>query len=152
MGFGRATLKCCGETALILVDSSVWIDFFSNAPGPAGHELKRLIAASEPVALTGVIVTEVLQGLRRDIEPIEYQLRLWDMVEPQGFETYRNAASLARLARSRGLTLSTIDCLIATLAVEQRAVLFTLDEDFRGIQGFTSLRIYAVRDDQRSGL
>jgi predicted nucleic acid-binding protein len=129
---------------LILVDSSVWIDFFSSAPGPGGHELKRLIAASEPLALTGVIVTEVLQGLRWDAQRVEHQLALWDLLEPQGFETYCNAAGLARLARSRGITLTTIDALIATLALENGAVLCTLDRDFRRIESFTSLRIHPL--------
>jgi predicted nucleic acid-binding protein len=129
---------------LILVDSSVWIDFFSSAPGPGGYELKRLIATSEPVALTGVIITEVLQGLRRDIQRVEQRLALCDLLEPQGFETYRHAAGLARLARSRGLTLTTIDALIATLALERGVVLFTLDMDFRRIGSFTSLRLHPV--------
>ena len=128
---------------MILVDSSVWIDFFSSAPGPGGRELRRLIAESEPVALSGIIVTEVLQGLGRDVQRIEHHLSLWDLLEPRGFETYRNAAGLVRLARSRGVTLTTVDALIATLALERRAVLFTLDRDFSRIGSFTGLRIHA---------
>lgn len=129
---------------MILVDSSVWIDFFSRAPGPGGRELKRLIAASEPMALTGVIVTEVLQGLRWDVQRVERQLALWDLLEPQGFETYRNAAGLARVARSRGVMLTTIDALIATVALESGVILFTLDRDFRHIESFTGLRLHFV--------
>lgn len=129
---------------MTLVDSSVWIDFFSSSPGPGGGELGRLIAASEPLALAGVIVTEVLQGLRRDLTPVENQLALWDMLEPVGFETYRKAAALSRLARSRGVALTTVDALIATLALESGAVLFTLDRDFQRIAAFTDLRIHEV--------
>lgn len=129
---------------MILVDSSVWIDFFSHAPGPAGRELRRLIADSEPLALCGIIVTEVLQGLRWDVRRIERQLALWDLLEPKGFETYRKAAILIRLARSRGVTLGTIDALIATLALERGAVLFTLDKDFQRIGAFTGLNLYPV--------
>jgi len=129
---------------LILVDSSVWIDFFSKSPGRAGNELRRLIAESAPLALSGIIVTEVLQGLVRDVHRIEQQLRLWHLLEPQGFETYRNAAGLFRLARSRGLALTTIDVLIAAVAVESRAVLFTLDSDFERIAGFAGLKIHAM--------
>jgi predicted nucleic acid-binding protein len=51
---------------LILVDSSVWIDFFNKAPTRAGKELRRMISDAEPLALTGVVVTEILQGLTRD--------------------------------------------------------------------------------------
>jgi predicted nucleic acid-binding protein len=55
---------------LILVDSSVWIDFLSSRPGSAGQELRRLIEGGAPVAVTGVVVTEILQGLKRDVERI----------------------------------------------------------------------------------
>jgi len=57
---------------LILVDTSVWIDFFSTSPGRAGDELRRMIEEAEPFALTGVIVTEILQGLRRDVHRMEH--------------------------------------------------------------------------------
>jgi predicted nucleic acid-binding protein len=129
---------------LILVDSSVWIDFFRTTPGSGGRELKRLVAESEPLALTGIIMMEVLQGLRRDVEPIERQLRLWDLLEPEGFATYRNAAGLVRLARSRGVALTTIDALIATVALEHGAVLFTLDRDFGRVGNFTDLKLHSL--------
>lgn len=126
------------------MDSSVWVDFFNRAPGPGGRELRRLITESEPLALAGIVITEVLQGLKRDVERVERTLRCWDVLEPRGFETYRNAASLIRLARSRGIALTTVDALIATLALEHRAVLFTLDGDFRRISGLTGLRLHPI--------
>lgn len=46
---------------MILVDSSVWIDFFGASPGPAGKELYRMISEAEPLALAGVVITEVLR-------------------------------------------------------------------------------------------
>jgi predicted nucleic acid-binding protein len=82
------------KSGLILVDSSVWVDFFSSSPGRGGGELRRMIEDCEPVALTGVIVTEVLQGLTRDARAIEQFLRQFDMLEPGGFETYRSAATI----------------------------------------------------------
>jgi hypothetical protein len=127
---------------LILVDTSVWIDFFRASPGGAGQELKRLIEESEPLALSGIIVTEVLQGLTRNVEQIEYYLSLWDLIEPQGFDTYRRAAALNRLARSCGMTLTTVDALIATVALENGAALFSLDEDFPRLARLTGLRMH----------
>jgi predicted nucleic acid-binding protein len=81
---------------LILVDTSVWIDFFSSSPGPAGNELRRMIDEVEPIALTGVVVTEILQGLTRDFSRIERFLSMWDLLEPRGFSTYREAAAISR--------------------------------------------------------
>ena len=128
---------------MILVDSSVWVDFFNASPGPGGAELRRLIGDDEPFALTGVVITEVLQGLTRDIGPIETYLAQWDMIEPRGFETYRQAATIFRLARAKGIALTTIDTLIAATALEHGAAVFTLDRDFSRIASFTRLRLYA---------
>jgi predicted nucleic acid-binding protein len=127
---------------LILVDSSVWVDFFSSSPGRAGAELRRMIDESEPFALTGVVVAEVLQGLTRDAGRIEQFLVLWDMLEPTGFATYREAAAIYRGARAEGISLTTIDTLIAAIALEHGTSVFTLDQDFSRIARITRLALY----------
>jgi predicted nucleic acid-binding protein len=127
----------------ILVDTSVWIDFFSPQPGPAGRELRRLIDTSEPVTLTGIIVTEILQGLVRDAAVIATILARRNLVEPAGFKTYVYAAELYRLGRSQGITLTTVDALIAALAIENRVQLFTLDKDFARLAQWAALELYA---------
>jgi predicted nucleic acid-binding protein len=129
---------------LILVDSSVWIDFFSSAPGRAGGELQRMISHAEPFALTGVVVAEILQGLTRDVSRIEYYLSQWEMIEPSGFRTYREAAAIFRQGRAKGVSLTTIDALIAAIALEHRATVFTLDRDFSRIARLTGLPLYPV--------
>jgi predicted nucleic acid-binding protein len=127
---------------LILVDSSVWVDFFSSSPGRAGGELRRMIADCEPFALTGVVVAEILQGLTRDSVRIEHFLAQWDMLEPSGFATYREAAAIYRAARARGISLTTIDTLIAAIALEHGISVFTLDRDFSRIARITRLVLY----------
>ncbi|MFY9530956.1 MAG: PIN domain nuclease [Candidatus Acidiferrales bacterium] len=127
---------------MILVESSVWIDFFSSSPGRAGAELHRMIAEAEPFAVTGVIVAEVLQGLTRGVSQIERYLSQWEMLEPRGFSTYRDAAAIFRLARGKGITLTTIDTLIAAIALEHDATVFTLDKDFARIARLTRLPLY----------
>jgi len=129
---------------LILVDTSVWIDFFSSSPGRAGSELRRMIEEVEPFALTGVVVTEVLQGLTRNVNRIERYLSLWEMLEPRGFSTYREASAISRLARSKGVSLTTIDTLIAAVALEYQASLFSLDKDFSRLARITALRLHSL--------
>lgn len=129
---------------MILVDSSVWIDFFSPVPRRAGKELRRMIADAEPFALTGVVVAEILQGLTRDVCQIERYLSMWDMLEPRGFSTYREAAAIFRLARAKGTSLTTIDTLIAAIALEHRATIFTLDKDFSRIARLTNLPLHPL--------
>jgi predicted nucleic acid-binding protein len=127
---------------LILVDSSVWIDFLSSSPGPAGRELRHMIAAAEPLALTGVVITEILQGLTRDVIEVDRLLSMWELLEPAGASTYREAAAIFRLARAKGITVTTIYALIAAIAIEHRAVVFTLDKDFSRIARITNPRLY----------
>jgi predicted nucleic acid-binding protein len=127
---------------LILVDSSVWIDFLSASPGPGGTELRRLIEDAEPVAVAGVVVAEVLQGLTSDAGAIERYLSQFEMLEPMGFETYTVAAAMYRSARGKGITLTTIDTLIASVALENAASLFTLDQDFGRVAQIARLALY----------
>lgn len=125
------------------MDSSVWIDFFSSSPGPAGAELRRLIGEAERLAITGFIVTEVLQGLTRDASRIEHYLSQWEMLEPSGLGTYQQAAAIYRAARAKAITLTTIDVLIVAIALEYGAMLFTLDQDFSRITSITRLQLYS---------
>jgi predicted nucleic acid-binding protein len=131
---------------LILVDSSVWIDFLNSNRGRAGNELERLIRSDAPLALAGVIVTEVLQGLRRDVAEVARLLEGWPLIEPGGFATYVVAASIFRQARARGLTLSTVDALLASLAIEYQAALFTVDQDFERL-AFSGLQLHHPDQD-----
>jgi len=64
------------------------------------------------------------------------------MLEPQGFETYRQAAAMYRTARARGVSLTTIETLIAAIALEHSASVFTLDPDFSRIARITGLVTY----------
>ncbi len=129
---------------MILVDTSVWIDLFSSSPGRGGDELRRMIEEAEPFALAGVVVSEVLQGLTRDWGSIEQYLSQWEMLEPRGFETYRHAAAIFRAGRARGIALTTIDTLIAAIALDHGAVIFTLDRDFSRMQAVAPLHLYAL--------
>jgi predicted nucleic acid-binding protein len=128
---------------MILVDSSVWVDFFRPSPGRGGAELRRMIEESEPFVLTGIVVAEILQGLTRDAGVIERFLSQWDMVEPKGFDTYRSAALIYRTGRGKGFTSSTIGSLIAAIALEHGASVFTLDQDFVRIARMTGLELYS---------
>jgi predicted nucleic acid-binding protein len=103
-----------------------------------------MILEDEPFALTGIVVTEVLQGLKRDAAQIARYLSLWDMLEPSGLSTYTEAASIFRHARSKRVSITTIDALIAAIALEQGGTIFTLDKDFSRIARFTPLRLHRL--------
>jgi predicted nucleic acid-binding protein len=129
---------------LILVDTSVWVDFLNSNRGPAGDELEKLIRANAPLALAGVVVTEVLQGIRRDVPQVTRLLAGWPLLEPRGLFSSVAAAGIHRQARARGVTVSTIDALLAALAIEHQVDLFTLDKGFEAL-AFSGLSLHRWR-------
>lgn len=116
----------------VLVDTSVWVDFFNGYSGREAETLSRLIREDADLVTCGLIVSEVLQGLRsgKSLSAIESHFREMDWLTPTEPETYVEAAELFRRLRSRGLTIrSTIDCVIAKLASDHDALLLSKDRD-----------------------
>lgn len=103
-----------------------------------------MIEEAEPFALTGVVVAEVLQGLTHRIAEIESYLSQWEFLEPKGRATYEKAAAIFRLARSKGFSLTTIDTIIAAIALEHGATLFTIDKDFSQVTRVMQLGLHFI--------
>ncbi len=119
---------------MILVDSSVWIEYFGPGNTPVCDQLDDFVTDGETIAVAGVIVQEVLQGTRseREMERLEYLLKMQHMLYPADpMQTHIAAARLYRRCRRAGVTpRSGVDCLIAQLAIESNAALFHADRDF----------------------
>ena len=81
---------------MILVDTSVWIDFLEGKGTPQQYELRRIIENDEDICLTGIVVTEILQGIRdeRQNREIRDYLLEFPMMNPQGISTYIQAAQI----------------------------------------------------------
>jgi predicted nucleic acid-binding protein len=117
---------------VILVDSSVWIDYFRGVVTPQAERLDTLLG-KEPLAVGDLIVTEVLQGFAsdRDFERARRLLATLVLVEIGGERIAVAAARNFRALRSRGVTMrKTIDTLIATRCMEWRLALLYSDRDF----------------------
>ena len=100
----------------------------------------------EPVALTDVIVTEVLQGLRSEREAalVERHLRAFPILRLETLDDVVLAAALYRAARRAGVTIrKTLDCLIAAPCVRTGAPLLHFDSDFDRLATCTPLRIWS---------
>ena len=116
----------------VLVDTSVWIDFFNEHPGKEAEILAQLLRDEAEIVTCGVVITELFQGIRRtaSLPELEGQFRDMECLAPREPDTYFAAASLYRDLRARGITIrSTIDCLIACLAAESDALLLARDRD-----------------------
>lgn len=130
---------------MIVVDTSVWIDVLNDTPSPQAQRCVEMIESGEPIALTDVILTEVLQGLRSDREAalVERHLRAFPILRLQDLDDFVLAARLYRAARRVGVTIGkTLDCLIAAPCVRTGAPLLHADEDFDRLATCTPLRIW----------
>ena len=117
---------------MILVDSSVWIDYFRGTPTPEAEKLDSLLG-TEPIATGDLILTEVLQGFvsDRDFNQAKKLLTSLTIVDLAGQDIAIQAARNFRVLRAHGITVrKTIDTVIATRCIESRLSLLYSDRDF----------------------
>jgi len=129
----------------VLVDSSVWI----AAAKPSNTEcfsLKKLIQNNEQIYITGPIQVEVCQGARSK----EEFHKLWEAF--LGFDfleitdrIWGLSAWNYFLCKKKGMGISTIDCLIATLAKEYRIPLWSIDKDFKKVQPTIGFELHPIK-------
>jgi len=132
---------------VIVVDTTVWIDFFQGRETPEDLHLQRLITEGRPLALTDLIFCEILQGIREDAEFARTRrtLLLYPILRMERLATFEHAAQIYRTCRRRGLTVrKTIDCLIAALCIEEDVELFHKDADFDAIAHVEPLKVYRL--------
>ncbi len=117
---------------MILVDSSVWIDYFRGVPTPQCEVLDGLLG-NEPLAIGDLILVEVLQdfGSDRDFNQARKLLASLTLIDIGGKDVAIRAARNFRALRALGVTVrKTIDTLIATRCIESRLPLLYSDRDF----------------------
>lgn len=127
---------------MILVDSSVWIDFFRGTVTPQTERLDALLG-SELLVVGDLILAEVLQGFssERDFNQARKLLTALDVVTLGGPEIAIQAARNFRTLRARGVTIrKTIDTLIATRCIESDYSLLFSDRDFEPFVEHLGLR------------
>lgn len=131
---------------MIVVDTTVWIDFFAGRTDqPHVAELSSLIDADAGIALTDVILTEVLQGLRRDdtVRRVDRRLSAFDILRLHTLDDFREAAAIYRHARGKGKTIRrTLDCLIAAVCIREGCPILHNDRDFDHLAEVTGLTVH----------
>ncbi len=118
---------------MIVVDSTVWIDFLSGRNAPHVRRLRAQLGERE-IIVGDLMLCEVLQGLEseRAARDVETLLRRFDIVPMAGDAIAVAAARNFRSLRARGVTVrKTIDLLIGTWCIENRRPLLHNDRDFR---------------------
>lgn len=132
---------------MILVDTSVLSLAFrrkikTKPESPLVGILRRLVEQDQPIVVPGIVLQELLSGVRTETE---YE-RLCDLMD--GFplmlatrEHHLEAARIANTCRQAGISVSTVDCLIAAMAITTKSQLLTGDEDFERMASCCDLHL-----------
>lgn len=128
---------------MILVDSSVWIDYFRGAKSPQADLLDEFLG-SRPLVVGDLILAEVLQGFQndRDFNRARRLLTSFPVINIVDQDIAVAAAKNFRALRSLGITVrKTIDSLIATQCIQSGMILLHNDKDFDPFALHLGLRV-----------
>jgi len=115
---------------MYLVDTSVWIDYFREKDNATVKKLDSIFNKGHRFGITSAIYQEILQGANTEQDTYLKTQRFYHPVNP--LKTHQAAAHLYFTCRRNGITVrSSIDCLIAQLAIENHLILLHNDKDFQ---------------------
>ena len=128
---------------MILVDSSVWIDYFNGQTTWQTNMLDNLLS-NVPIIMGDLILTEILQGFRsdKDYESAKSYLSILPFHEIGGYQVAVNSAQNYRTLRKKGITVrKTIDIIIGTFCILKDLSLLHDDRDFNPMVDHLSLKV-----------
>lgn len=131
---------------MILVDTTVWVDFFANRATPQVTALINQIENNNELCLCGIVLTEILQGIKNSneyhrVQEILNSLLFIDMTK----DTFVLSAEIYRKLRAKGITIrKTMDCMIAAIAIENKIPLLHNDRDFDSIEKHLGLKVVSA--------
>jgi predicted nucleic acid-binding protein len=126
----------------VLVDTSAWIAFFRRADKAIGEKVSHLLRNGNP-AMAGIIMTELRRGakFKRELDVIDDLHRSIEYLEMQE-EYFAAAGDIGRSLLQKGITVGTVDLLIAQLAIAHDVPVLTLDAHFTAIARHARLKLY----------
>jgi predicted nucleic acid-binding protein len=129
---------------VLVVDSSVWIDYFNDAEHPAVDLLDQLLDHGEVrLVVPDLVLYEVLRGFRResDLRDARRLMESLDIERTGGAELALSAAQHYRSLRSQGITVrNSIDVLVAAFCIDNDYALLHRDRDFDAFESLRGLR------------
>lgn len=134
---------------MVIVDSTVWIDFLGDRETPQTNWLSSAMA-DRPLGLLDLILWEVLQGIRDEkvVGSVSHELQKYEIFSTGGVELAIASAENPSLRR-RGITIrKTIDCLIATACIRDGFSLLHHDRDFEPFEEHLGLHVVHPRSNQ----
>jgi predicted nucleic acid-binding protein len=124
----------------VLVDTSVWVDFFRHGESPASRELDHLLEEGQAV-LCGIVELELLQGLRASDKPFLTELISGLPYIETIREDFQKSGEILGALRAKGFQIPATDGLIATLCLRHDLSLLTLDRHFNNFHGLKKIKI-----------
>jgi len=132
---------------MILVDTTVWIDFFAARPTPQVSALERRISDSQDICTCGMVLVEVLQGIRDDRAYRKTRSYFGHLIYlPMDQNGFVMSAEIYRDLRKRGITIrKPLDCMIASVALLHDVPLLHNDRDFTPIEKHHGLKVVKAK-------
>lgn len=126
----------------VLIDTSVWIDYFKNRDGRLAERVDEVLTFSD-VYVPKVVIAELIQGAKseKEISVIEEFIEAFNIID-QTEDTWLNVGRLSFSMKRKGITANIIDCYIAVIASENNCKIFSLDEHFKDIKRFLRFELF----------
>ena len=131
---------------MILVDTTVWVDFFTGNQSLHVELLEKTIDQNGDICICGVILAEILQGIRDQKQYLKTKTYLDCLLFlPMNYDTFIKSADIYRQLRKKGITIrKPIDCMIAAVSLEHQIPLLHNDRDFDAIETHLDLKVVKV--------
>jgi hypothetical protein len=122
------------KKADIIVDTCVWIEYFKGSPKI--KEAIGFLVHEHSLYLCGIVVYELFQGIKdqKEKEMVQSDFEAFPYLE-MNRSTWARAANLSLSLRNKGITLPSSDLFLASLAIENKCLIFTKDFHFDKIPG-----------------
>lgn len=126
----------------VLIDTSVWIDFFRKKDAGLIEKIAMLLE-TQRAAYTGIIALELLNGAKgpKELQALHDAFYTMEKIGEKE-RTYFSAGGIGYELARKGHTLGVVDLLIAQIAIENNIVLMTFDEHFKVIAKHSSLKLF----------
>jgi len=128
----------------VLIDTSVWIDYFQNASSPISEEVDRILSEGEAY-VPKIVIAELIQGAKtsKEIAVIEDFLDAFYIIDNKE-DTWIKAGRLSYDLEKKGKSIHLLVCYIATIAQQFGCKIFTLNRHFKEIQKVINIALIEI--------
>lgn len=132
---------------MVIIDTSVWIDFLQGRETKQVLKLEELLSEETDIFITGIIYQEILTGIKakKEREKVKTELEHFVLVNPS-LDTHIQTAEIYDGCKRKGFTIrSIIDCLIAAIALEYDLTILENDKDYSFISEVYPLKTFRIK-------